>query len=174
MRTYLSIALLFIACFYFFACEGKLRDSEKTVVEIDIESIADEADLEEVEIDKEVYSDGSESLKIRSDNSLVIQLANTGNIDIEDALLVYRAKIKTEDLDGKVYLEMWCSFGEKGQYFSKALDNALTGTNDWTVQETPFILKKGENPDDIKLNLVISGKGTVWLDQIELLEKPIK
>lgn len=174
MRKYLSIILVLIACINFFACSGEVTNRDKTLVEIDIESIADEADLEEVEIDTEVFADGNESLKITSENSLVIQLANTGNIDIENALLVYRAKIKTENLEGKVYLEMWCSFGKKGQYFSKAIENALSGTNNWTVQEAPFFLKKGENPDDIKLNLVVNGKGTVWLDEIELIKKPLK
>jgi len=172
--TYLSLTLVFISCFILFACDSEVKNRDKTLVEIDIESIADEAGLEEVEIDREIFADGNESLKITTDKSLVIQLANTGNIDIEDALLVYRAKIKTENLKGKVYLEMWCSFGIKGQYFSKAIENALTGTNNWTVQEAPFFLKKGENPDDIKLNLVVNGKGTVWIDQIELIKKPLK
>ena len=102
------------------------------------------------------------------------QLANTGDIDIEDSLLVYRANVKTEELDGRVYLEMWCSFKDKGQFFSRTLDTALSGTNDWTVLEAPFFLKKGENPDDVKLNIVIEGKGVVWLDEIELLRKPLQ
>jgi len=174
MRFNTSFFLVCFTCLIFFGCDNKITNNGRALVEIDIESIADESGLEEVEIDREVFADGSESLKITADNPLVIQLANTGNIDVEDTLLIYRAKIKTEDLKGKVYLEMWCSFKGKGQFFSKAIENALTGTNNWTVQEAPFFLKKGENPDDIKLNLVISGKGTVWLDQVELLKKPLK
>jgi len=38
--------------------------------------------------------------------------------------------------------------------------------------ETPFFFKKGENPDNIKLNLIIKGKGTVWIDDIRLLKGP--
>ncbi len=48
-----------------------------------------------------------------------------------------------------------------------------TGTTNWTTMETPFFLKKGENPDNIKLNLVIKGKGTVWIDDIRLLKAPL-
>jgi len=173
MRKFFSLILICITCVVA-ACGSLVEKKGGSLIEIDIESIADEAGLEEVEIDREIFADGNESLKISTDKPLVIQLANTGDIDIEDALLIYRAKIKTEDLKGKVYLEMWCSFGKKGQFFSKAIENALTGTNNWTVQETPFFLKKGENPDDIKLNIVISGKGTVWLDNLELLRKPLK
>ena len=173
MRTYLLLTLVILFCFNIYACDRKASNGEKSLMAIDIESVANKTGLKEVEIDTGVYADGSESLKITTDKSLVIQLANTGDIDVEDALLLYRGKIKTQDVEGKVFLEMWCSFGEKGQYFSKAIENALTGTNDWTVQETPFFLKKGENPDDIKLNVVIDGKGTVWIDQIELLERPL-
>ncbi len=174
MLKYFLISFCFITVFLNTGCDDKTTPEDKVLFKVDIESIADEADLEEVETDREIFTNGNESLKITTDKPLVIQLANTGDINVEDALLIYSAKIKTEDLRGKVYLEMWCSFKEKGQYFSKAIENALTGTNNWTEQEAPFFLKKGENPDDIKLNLVINGKGTVWLDQIELLRKPLK
>lgn len=46
----------------------------------------------------------------------------------------------------------------------------LSGTTDWTTQETEFFLKAGENPDNVKLNLVINGSGTVWIDEIRLLK----
>jgi hypothetical protein len=50
----------------------------------------------------------------------------------------------------------------------------LTGTTNWTTEETPFFLKKGENPDIVKLNLVINGKGTAWIDDIRLLKAPLQ
>jgi len=50
----------------------------------------------------------------------------------------------------------------------------LTGTTDWTTEETPFFLRKGENPDNVKLNLVINGKGTAWIDDIRLLKGPLQ
>ncbi|MCH8120599.1 MAG: hypothetical protein IIC00_12845 [Planctomycetes bacterium] len=68
---------------------------------------------------------------------------------------------------------MWCHFPGRGEYFSKGLMNPLTGTTDWTTEEIPFLLKKGQNPDNVKLNLVIDGKGTVWIDDIRLLKGPL-
>jgi hypothetical protein len=73
-------------------------------------------------------------------------------------------------VEGRVYLEMLCHFPFKGEFFSKGLIEPLTGTTNWTKVETPFLLKKGENPDNVKLNLVIDGKGTVWIDDIRLLK----
>lgn len=122
-----------------------------------------------VEIDKEISSDENGSLKIVSEGPTVIQLFETGDLDVEDIMLTYNAKVKTENVQGQVYLEMWCIFEDKGEYFSRGLDNTIAGSNDWTKLETNFFLQSGENPNNIKLNLVIAGTGTVWIDDIRLV-----
>lgn len=127
-----------------------------------------------VQIDKEITSDGNGSLKITADKPTTIRLYETGDIDIENARLIYQAKVRGEDVEGPVYIEMWCHFAGKGEFFSRALNSPLSGSNDWTSQETPFFLKEGENPDNIKINIVINGKGTVWIDDIHLLKGPLK
>jgi hypothetical protein len=45
---------------------------------------------------------------------------------------------------------------------------------DWLTRETFFMLEKGQNPDNVKLNLMIDGTGTVWVDDIELMKGPLK
>lgn len=126
-----------------------------------------------VSIDKENSSDGNGSLRITSTEPGVVRLFETGDIDLENARLVYQAKVRTEGVTGKVYLEMWCHFPGKGEYFSRGLATPLTGTMNWTTEEIPFFLKKGENPDNVKLNLVIDGKGTVWVDDVRMLKGPL-
>jgi hypothetical protein len=126
-----------------------------------------------VEIDKQITTDGNGSLKITTEDSTVVRLFEVGDIDVEDARLIYRAGVRTENVAGKVFLEMWCHFPGKGEFFSRGLQTALTGSSDWNSQETFFFLKKGENPDNVKLNLVISGKGTVWIDDIHLIKGPL-
>jgi hypothetical protein len=127
-----------------------------------------------IEIDKVVSSDGKGSLKITATEPTVVRLFDTGDIDLENARLIYQAKVRTEGIDGKVYLEMWCHFPGKGEFFSRGLQTPLTGTTNWTSEETPFFLKKGENPDNIRLNIVIDGKGTAWIDDIRLLKGPLQ
>ncbi len=126
-----------------------------------------------VRIDEQISSDGNGSLRIEAMEPTTIRLFETGDIDIENTRLIYQAKVRTENIEGQVYLEMWCHFPGKGEFFSKGLMNPLSGTNDWTSAETPFLLKKGENPDNVKLNLVVDGKGTVWIDDIRLLKGPL-
>ena len=128
----------------------------------------------EVELDKEISSDGKGSLKIVALEPTVINLYEVRDIDIENARLMYQARVRTEDIDGKVYLEMWCHFPGRGEYFSRGLQSPLTGTKDWITVETPFFMRKGEKPDYVKLNLVINGKGTAWIDDIRLIKGPLK
>ncbi len=127
-----------------------------------------------VEIDKEVSSDGKGSLKITATGPTEVRLFETGDVDVENARLIYQARVRTKDVEGQVYLEMWCHFPGKGEFFSRGLQAPLIGTTEWTTEETPFFLKKGENPDNVKLNLVINGKGTVWIDDIRLLKAPLQ
>jgi len=123
-----------------------------------------------VEMDEKISSDGHGSLKLTASKPTTFQLYETGDIDIENARLIYEAKIRTENIDGQVYLEMLCQFDGKGEYFSRALDAPISGTVDWTSQQTPFLLKTGENPDNVRLNLVIDGTGTAWIDDIRLVK----
>jgi hypothetical protein len=99
-----------------------------------------------------------------------IRLFELPNPNVEDCMVLFRARIKTEALTKPVYLEMWCRFPGKGEFFSRDLAHALTGSNDWASFETPFFLKKGEQPDLIKLNLVVKGTGKVWIKDIEVLK----
>jgi hypothetical protein len=126
-----------------------------------------------VHIDNEISSDGNGSLRITANKPTVIRLFEIGDIDVENARLIYQARVRTENVEGQVYLEMWCHFPGKGEYFSRGLQTPLTGTTEWTTEETPFFLKKGENPDNVKLNLVIKGEGTAWIDDIRLLKGPL-
>ncbi|UCH83726.1 MAG: hypothetical protein JSW50_14955 [Candidatus Latescibacterota bacterium] len=122
-----------------------------------------------IALDTDVTNDGNGSLTITAEKPSTYRLFETGDIDIENARLIYEATLKTKDVEGEVYLEMWCHFPGKGEYFSRALHDPLTGTIDWVHQETPFFLKAGENPDNVKLNLVVDGTGTVWIDDIKLV-----
>jgi hypothetical protein len=126
-----------------------------------------------VQFDSTTSSDGNGALRITTTAPTTVRLFETGDLDVENARLIYSAHLRTADVEGKVYLEMWCSFPGKGEFFSRALQAPLSGTMDWTSQETPFFLKAGENPDNVKLNLVIDGKGTAWIDDVKLVKGPL-
>jgi hypothetical protein len=126
-----------------------------------------------VSFDSTTSADGNGSIKVTTDGPATIRLFETGDIDVDDARIIYRAHLRTEGVEGNVYLEMLCSFPGIGEAFSRALQAPLTGTVEWTSQETPFFLNAGENPDNVKLNLVIDGKGTAWIDEVTLTRGPL-
>jgi hypothetical protein len=103
-----------------------------------------------------------------------VQLFEIKDPQIEQCVVTYRAELKSAALEGPAYLEMWCHFPRRGEYFSKGLHHALKGTNDWASFEIPFHLKRGERPDLIKLNLALEGPGKVWIRHVELSYTPLR
>jgi len=126
-----------------------------------------------MDLDRTESFDGRGSLRIFTVDSTTFRLYEIDSINVENTHLTYQAKIKTKDLKGRVYLEMWCRFPGKGDFFSRNLQTPVNGTVDWVTEETFFFLKPKENPDNIKLNLVVAGSGTVWIDDIRLLGTPL-
>ncbi len=84
----------------------------------------------------------------------------------------YSAEVRTENARGPVHLEMWCRLPGKGEFFSRGLDQAVTGTTDgWVRMQVPFFLKPGQTPDRIKLNVVAGGPGRVMVRNVRLSAK---
>ncbi len=126
-----------------------------------------------VSLDKAVTKDGKGSLRIETSGPATIRLFEVNHLNVENARLIYRAKLRSENLKGQAYLEMWLRFPGSGEYFSRGLQNAITGNSEWASVQTPFVLLKGQNPDLAKLNLVIIGPGVVWIDDIVLEKGPL-
>ncbi|MBI2819426.1 MAG: hypothetical protein HYX73_05560 [Acidobacteria bacterium] len=127
-----------------------------------------------VSFDPTVTSDGHGSLKIEAAESTTVPLFEVTDVAIDNATLIYQANLQTEGLQGQTYLEMWVRFPEQGEYFSRGLDRPLSGTTSWATVTTPFFLEAGQQPDLIRLNLVVNGKGKVWIDDIRLLRQPLQ
>jgi len=122
-------------------------------------------------IDRAVKVEGKGALKITVPGPSTLCLGEAEGLDVEGALLVYRARVKT-DLAGAVYLELWAMVDGK-PYYSRGLDRQVQGRSDWTAIRTPFRFEKGQRPEKVLLNLVVTGKGTVWLDDVVLSKEPL-
>ena len=169
----LALCICVIIIFVIVTC-SKAPQQVMELKKFPIESLEGIITQSGVQFDKQVSSDGNGSLKITATEPTVVRLFEFGNIDTENARLIYQAKVRTEGVEGQVYLEMWVHFPGKGEFFSRGLQTPLTGTTNWTTEETPFFLKKGERPDNVKLNLVINGKGIAWIDDIRVLKGPLQ
>jgi len=125
-----------------------------------------------IQSDSKIKVEGESSIKITTQWPTTVCLGAVDGLDIENVKLIYRAKVKS-NLDGNAFLEMWVQVGGK-QYFSRNLNSSLKGTVDWKTIQTPFILQKGHKPEKVTLNLVINGKGTVWIDDIVLAKNALE
>ena len=151
--------------------------TKKEVVEVrhlPIDRLEGIISLKEVELDQEVTSDGNGSLRIDANEPTTVRLYEMADIDIDDARLIYQARLRSENVDGQVYLELWCHFAGRGDFYARGLERPLSGTTDWTTEEAAFLLREGENPDRVRLNLVINGTGTAWIDDIHLIAGPLE
>ncbi len=165
--TILAVALLMPAC-------ARSDSDTAEIARFPLDSLEDVLTRDGVELDAEVTSDGGGSLRIAAEAPRVVRLFEVPDPDVEQARLIYSARVRSEKLEGMAYLEMWCRFPGKGEYFSRGLVSPLSGTVDWTSHETPFFLQAGENPDLVKLNLVVDGRGTVWIDDVLLSKGPLQ
>ena len=125
-----------------------------------------------IQTDIQVKAGGKASIKITTRWPTIICLGEVASLDVENAKLLYKAKVKS-DLDGSAFLEMWVHVGG-GQYFSRGMNDVVSQKTDWKIIQTPFLFQKGQRPDKVTLNLVINGKGTVWIDDILLSKEPLK
>jgi hypothetical protein len=111
-----------------------------------------------------------------------IQPASAGSVRLfevarplcEACRILYRAKIKVQDLPAPAFLEMWVRLPEAGQFFSRGLDQTVVGSIEWTSVEIPFFFQKGQRADLVKLNVSFQGAGgSLWIKDVELLTAPL-
>lgn len=165
MKKYLVISL---AVILILSASCSIQTKKNDLKDFPVNDLNDVIANSGVQLDKSVSSDGKGSIKIEAAGPASFPLYAIDDIKVEDAQIIYEAKLKSESLKGQAYLEMWCVFKDKGEFFSRGFDSVITGTSDWKTIRTVFNLRKGEMPDQIKLNIVVNGVGTVWIDDIRL------
>jgi hypothetical protein len=124
-----------------------------------------------IQSDSDVKTEGRASIRIATINPTTICLGEVTDLNVENAKLIFKASVKS-DLDGVAFLEMWAHVSG-GRYFSRGMNDPVEGKTDWKSIQTPFLFPKGQRPEKVTLNLVINGKGTVWIDYVVLSKVPL-
>jgi len=108
--------------------------------------------------------------RIERDAGGPVGLFEVHDVHLENVVLIYRARMRSRDVAGKAYLEMWVRVPGRGEYLSRGLAQPLHGTSDWASYEIPFLLNEpGVTVDLVKLNVAFDGGGgTVWIKDVEL------
>lgn len=92
----------------------------------------------------------------------------------DNCMLTFRARMASQNLTGRAYLEMWCRLPGRGSFFSKGLNTPVKGSMNWADYEVPFFLKKGQQPDLLRLGVFAEGQGTVQISDISVWKTPLK
>lgn len=124
-----------------------------------------------IETDTNEKVEGKSSIKITTRWPTTICLGEVDGLDVENARLIYSAQIKSE-VEGTAYLEMWVKIGG-GEYFSRNPNDCVSKKSDWAKVTTPFLFQTGQRPEKVTLNLIVNGKGTVWVDDIKLSKEKL-
>lgn len=88
-------------------------------------------------------------------------------------------KLKYEGVEGTGYLEMLNHFPDGKVYFTKTLSvfgemRSIQGSSDWRAYSLPFYVRDesgwlADRPVKLEMNLVLPGKGTVYIRSIQLV-----
>lgn len=150
---------------------GAGRVAAEQIVAVNLDDAGSLATL--IETDTKVKTEGDGSVRITTAWPVTVPLHDASGLSLDNTKLVYQAKVRSKDLVGKAYLEMWVRV--KGQaYFSRGTTSFIEGTNrKWQTIVTPFILQPGQVADQVMLNIIVNGKGTVWVDDITLEGDPL-
>jgi hypothetical protein len=162
-----TVFSIIVSCLFFVTLGTGVIFAEQ-LIQMNVDSIEDLGTI--IQADTAIKKEGAASTKITTQWPTTICLAEFTDLGFDNATLVYEAHVRSEDLDGQAYLEMWC-FVNDGQYFSRGLDNVLTGTQEWKKVQTPFFLQPGQTVSKAVLNIVINGTGTVWVDDLRLTKE---
>jgi hypothetical protein len=114
------------------------------------------------------------AVEIRGDNvQTLTRIVEVDNPPVDSHQYVLRGWVKYQDVAGAAVLEMWNDFGPRGAYFSRTFADvgpmrSISGTSDWREVELPFHAEPGMRPQKITVNVVMPGRGAIWLSSLTL------
>jgi hypothetical protein len=115
----------------------------------------------------------AESWRIDPQDRATVLMFEIRNPGVHQSMLTYRAKLKSQNLEGGVNLEMCCHMPGTGEFTTKGINKNIRGSSDWQEDEIPLHLKKGQQPEKIELKVSTEGPGTVWIKNMELVQTPM-
>lgn len=120
-----------------------------------------------IELDSAEKIEGSSSIKITAETPCRVTIGQFAGLNYENFTLRTNVKVKTRMESGTVLLETLVKV-KGGVYFSRAMDQKLSGDTDWKEVFTNFFFKAGESPEEVTVNLIIDGKGVIWADDLKV------
>ncbi len=120
--------------------------------------------------------DGATALQLRATASgpTSLHLVTIDHPPVTGPAYAIAGEVRYQGVEGQGYLEMWTVLPDGQRFFSRTLAAqgplaALHGESNWRRFELPFFLSGApQAPSRLEINLVLPGRGTVWLGPIHL------
>jgi len=103
---------------------------------------------------------------------MTVKLVQTGPLNVDNCILIYRATFRCKELSGRAYLLMTIHFPDGLETMARGSEQAILGSVPWVTEDITFTLEKGKKPDNVTLGLVTEGTGSVWVNDVKLLKRP--
>ena len=113
------------------------------------------------------------AMRISAPGPVSVCLGQVDGLTVDGCRLLYTARVKSQALAGRAFLEMWLHFADGSIYFSRGMQSYVSGDQDWKELNAPFLLQKGQKPVKATLNLAVVGSGTVWVEELRLDRLPL-
>jgi hypothetical protein len=177
MKLVFALLLLFGAAVYYML-HGEPQYEDTLIAHFPVDSRADmvrRVTEDPHMIDRAVSSDGSGSLRIESTGRQLVDLYRLwgDEEDLSFRKLVYEADVRTEGVKGDVFLVMQAGITSVpgGSVAILGRDAAIQGTTDWTTLQASAGNTGGSRLLEATLQVHIDGPGTVWIDDVKLINR---
>jgi hypothetical protein len=126
--------------------------------------------------DRDVSQDGGGSLRVvTGEDGGRLRLYRIDDVGPVDGALLYTGFLKSQDLQGMAYFELWCHPADGNPAFVRGVARRVEKSSDWKPQELSFSQPETcTDPVSVELNVVIQGAGTVWIDNLRLWDVPVE
>jgi hypothetical protein len=115
------------------------------------------------------------SLKIEGGTGAPVTVAIIEPPAIKGQRYAVTGQVRYEGVEGTGYLEMWSHFPNGGQYFTRTLADLgpmmkLEGSSGWRQFTLPFDASGAPRPTRLVVNVVLPGRGVVYLGPLQLVD----
>lgn len=171
MRFPLMISLIVLLC-------ASVAPASETLREISWEKLQEAGQLPAGPVLARRQAGSGEVLKIENPGGVkrtvtVMELTAPG---ISAPHFAVTGTVRYEDVETESYLEMWCEFADGSRFFSRTLATAgptrrIEGNSDWRPFSLPFSIEDDpRRPAKLAVNVVLCGRGTVFLGPLKLVQ----
>ena len=123
-------------------------------------------------IDPQESTDGGGSLCIEAKEPRIVRLLEVPVQELPGREIVCAIRMKSLVLRGFAFPEIWVRVPGRDEFTARGTETAIQRSADWQDVIAVLTLPEGAQPDRIRVNLAVEGRGRVWADDVRVTVGP--